>query len=196
MLSGPQHSHLHLPGEAAGRSGPMRVARRHAGVPAGPRRPRCVFLLVSHLWGLLSAKERLNVCAALSWPRARSDCGEAAVWLVGKAPEATAGRRGSGRKMIRLARRDVMNLGDLKAGQSSELSAGNKGPGVRSSKPRISLSRALGARDQEPRHEWTRPEVRAAGLQRRRRRQRRQPPGTGGPAPPHSTVRSGGIPSS
>lgn len=64
-----------------------------------------------------------------------------------------------GRKMIRLARRDVMNLGDLKAGQSSELSTGNKGPGVRSSKPRISLSRALGARDQEPRHEWMRPEV-------------------------------------
>lgn len=68
------------------------------------------------------------------------------------------------RKMIRLARRDVMNLGDLKGGQSSELSAGNKGPGVGSSKSRISLSCALGARDQEPRHKWIGPEVRAAGI--------------------------------
>lgn len=64
-----------------------------------------------------------------------------------------------GRKMIRLARRDVMNLGDLKGGQSSELSTGNQGPGVGSSKSGISLSCALGARDQEPRHKWMGPEV-------------------------------------
>lgn len=69
-----------------------------------------------------------------------------------------------GRKMIRLARRDVTNLGDLKGGQSSELSTGNKGPGVGSSKSRISPSCALGARDQEPRHKWMGPEVRAAGI--------------------------------
>lgn len=35
--------------------------------------------------------------------------------------------------MIKLARGAVINLGDLKGGQSSELSTGNKGPGVGSS---------------------------------------------------------------
>lgn len=44
------------------------------------------------------------------------------------------------RKMIKLARGAVINLGALKRGQSSELSTGNKGPGVGSSKSCISLS--------------------------------------------------------
>lgn len=61
--------------------------------------------------------------------------------------------------MIRLARAAVMNLGDLKGGQSSELSTGNKSPGVGSSKSHISLSHAPGARDQELRHKWMGPEV-------------------------------------
>ena len=56
--------------------------------------------------------------------------------------------------MIKPARGAGVNLGDLKGGQSSELSAGNKGPGVGSSKSCIGLGSDAGIRGQGLRHEW------------------------------------------
>lgn len=56
--------------------------------------------------------------------------------------------------MIKPARGAVLKPGDLKEGQSSELSTGNKGPGVGSSKSCISLAADVGARDWEPRRKW------------------------------------------
>lgn len=69
MFSGPRHSHLHLLGEAGGQVWAYVAPRRDAALPAEPGRPPCVLSLVSPLWGSLSAKEHLNVCSALSWPR-------------------------------------------------------------------------------------------------------------------------------
>lgn len=57
--------------------------------------------------------------------------------------------------MIKPARGAGVNLGDLKGGQSSELSAGNKGPGVGNSKSCIGLASEAGIRDQGLGHEWT-----------------------------------------
>lgn len=56
--------------------------------------------------------------------------------------------------MIKPARGAEVNLGDLKGGQSSELSASNKGPGVGSSKSCIGLGSDAGIRGQGLRHEW------------------------------------------
>lgn len=57
--------------------------------------------------------------------------------------------------MIKPACGAGVNLGDLTGGQSSELSAGNKGPGVGSSKSCIGLASGVSIRDQGLGHGWT-----------------------------------------
>ena len=57
--------------------------------------------------------------------------------------------------MIKPACGAGINLGDLTGGQSSELSAGNKGPGVGSSKSCIGLASGVSIRDQGLGHGWT-----------------------------------------
>ena len=156
MFGGPQHSHLHLPGEAGGQVWAHTGGETRCKCASRAQMPRCtpLPLLVCHLWGCSSAKRHLNIGSAHSQPCSPSDHSRSAEGLAGNAPEATVADKGCRRKMIKPARGAVRKLGDLKEGQSSELSTGNKGPGVGSSKSCINLAVDAGARDWEPRHKW------------------------------------------
>lgn len=113
-------------------------------VAGGARCPGRVFLLLPDLGGARQPEQRLPACLACSL---RGTEGLRAATAEARKPGRQAG---GGRETIRLACGAAINLRGLKGGQSSELSKGNKGPGVGSSESCISLSGGWGARDQEP----------------------------------------------
>lgn len=143
MFSGPQHSHLHLLGVAGGQVGAHAAPRRGAALPSEPKSLQCTLLPLFHLWGSLSAEEHFNVCSALPWPCSLSDYRGSESGLL-ECPGSKSGRQGRQEKNDQAHTWSVINWGGLKGGQSSELSTGNQGPEVGSSKSRSSRSRGLG----------------------------------------------------